>query len=254
MKKQILVVAAVVVVAVVGVVVYLYTNLDSIVKREIESYGSAMTGTRVWVESVSISPTSGEGKITGLHIANPPGFSSGDAFYLEEISLRIKPATLTEDLVVVNLILIKSPEFHYELSDTASNISTIVDHVKKSGSGDKSASSDSKETRLLVENLRFSQGKMDAEAGLLLGKDMTVKLPALTMNNVGGSEGQSPSLVGKKILTAYTRKVAIVVATTQVQRAVEAQVKGATGKLPGPAGEALGGLVKDIFKVVPGAD
>ena len=53
MKKQVLIVAAVVVVALVGVVVYLYTNLDGIVKRQLESYGSAMTGTRVWVESVA---------------------------------------------------------------------------------------------------------------------------------------------------------------------------------------------------------
>ena len=44
LKKSVALVVAVVIVSVVGIVVYLFTNLDAIAKRQIESYGSSLTG------------------------------------------------------------------------------------------------------------------------------------------------------------------------------------------------------------------
>ena len=47
LKNQILAGGGVIVVGLMAIIVYLYTNLDAIVKREIESYGSKLTGTVV---------------------------------------------------------------------------------------------------------------------------------------------------------------------------------------------------------------
>lgn len=255
LKKSVALIVGVVLVSLVGIVVYLVTDLDAIAKRQIESYGSALTGSTVWIESIHISPSSGEGTIRGLHVSNPPGFSSGDAFTLAQIDLKIEPRSLTGNPIVINSVLVEKPQLHYEVSGTKSNISTIVDNVKNSGDGDDGASDDSDPTRLVIQRLRFSKGDMEASASELLGQGVHVQLPTFSMSNVGGSRGAPPSVVGKKVLKAYSTKVALVVASTQLQKALASQTEKATSKLiPGPIGEAVGGVVGDVFKLVPGAD
>ena len=237
-------------VVVIGLLLYLYTNLDAIVKREIESHGSRLTGTTVWVESVSISPTSGKGTLRGLHISNPPGFASGDAFSLDEIALQIRPSTITGNPVGIDSIVVRSPVIHYELSlQGSSNIGTITSNVKKSGGSRSSSSSSSGDTRLSVRRITFEGGQMDADTGVLLGKKIEVRLPGLSMSNLSGS----PSSVGERILSVYLAKILFVVATSQLEKGVESQATDVIKKaIPGKAGEALGGLVDDVFDILPG--
>ena len=255
LKKSIALVVAVVIVSVVGIVVYLFTNLDAIAKRQIESYGSSLTGSTVWIESIHISPSSGEGTIRGLHVSNPPGFSSADAFTLAQIDLKIEPRSLTGSPLVINSVVVENPRLHYEVSGAKSNISAIVDNVKKSGNDDDSASDDSDPTRMVIQRLRFSKGDLEASASELFGKGVHVDLPTFSMNNVGGSGGASPSVVGSEVLKAYSTKVVLVVAATQLQKALAKETEKATSKLlPGPVGDAVGGVVGDVFKLVPGAE
>ncbi len=258
LKNQILAGGGVIVVGLMAIIVYLYTNLDAIVKREIESYGSQLTGTVVRVDSVTLNPTSGEGTIRGLTIANPAGYTAGDAFELDAISVQVQPATLTSDLVVVDKVIVESPRIHYVMSGVKdSNISKIIDNVKASSGGDSASSdssSDSGDSRMVVRRFSFQGGEMNADSQVPLGSDLEVKLPGLSLSNVGGSGGSSPSEVGKEILDAYLTRVVIVVASTQLQKVVSSELEKATGEIPGPAGDIVNGVVKDVFKLVPGAE
>ncbi|MGE4605427.1 MAG: hypothetical protein AAEJ52_01650 [Myxococcota bacterium] len=241
-------------VVVIGVLLYLYTNLDAIVKREIESYGSQLTGTTVWVESVSISPTSGKGTLRGLHISNPAGFASEDAFSLDEISLEIRPSTIAGNPVVIDSIVVRSPVIHYELSlQGSSNIGTITSNVRNSSGSHSSNSSNSNDRRLSVRRFIFEGGQMDANTKALLGKKIEVRLPRLSMSDIGGSGGAPPSVVGEQILSAYLSKILFVVATSQLERGVESQAAAVIKTaIPGKAGDALGKLVDNVFDVLPG--
>ena len=88
--KRILVVGGVVLVlAVAGILWFVSSRLDSMVAQLIETHGSQATGTAVRVGSVSIDVTGGRGTIRGLRVANPKGYSRGDAFELGEITLGI---------------------------------------------------------------------------------------------------------------------------------------------------------------------
>ena len=236
-------------VVVFGLIIYLYTNLDAIVKREIENYGSQLTGTTVWVESVSISPTDGKGTLRGLHIANPSGFSSEDAFSLAEITLDLDPSTITGSPIVVENVIVRAPVIHYEMNDRGgSNIGTIKSNVGSSG-GDSSDSSSSGETLLSVRRFSFEGGELKANTNILLGKPIEVKLPALSMSGLKGS----PSAVGEKILSAYLAKILFVVATSQLEKGVESRATGIIqDAVPGKTGEALGGLINGVFDQLPG--
>ena len=81
MKKFLLVTVTLLVILFLGITF----SLDRIVKTGIESLGSEMTGTPVKVESVSISPISGEGTISGFTIDNPEDFEGESMMRIGEI-------------------------------------------------------------------------------------------------------------------------------------------------------------------------
>ena len=73
MKKVILGLVLVIILAIVGGVYYVLTNLDALVEAAIEKHGSEATQTAVRVDSVKIDLSNGAGAISGLTIANPTG-------------------------------------------------------------------------------------------------------------------------------------------------------------------------------------
>ena len=61
---------------------WLGANLDGIVKKAIEDVGADVTQTSVDVSGVGIKLLDGKATISGLSVANPPGFSNPNIFTL----------------------------------------------------------------------------------------------------------------------------------------------------------------------------
>ena len=95
MNKIITGFAVLLVAAVAGSGYYLIQNLDGIVKNMIEEVGNEVTNTRVQVREVKVSLSEGKATMSGLTVANPPGFSSEPLFTLDQISVTIDIASLT---------------------------------------------------------------------------------------------------------------------------------------------------------------
>jgi hypothetical protein len=230
------VVAGVVVIA----VVVLYSSLDSIVKAAIERYGTDITGTKVTVGAVEISPKTGRGTIRDLRVANPAGFPGGDAFRLREITVEVDISTLTKSLIVVNEVSVIAPEAAYVMNEKAqSNVGVIRDRVQSFGGTDRSGAKgeetdDSK--RLRIRRLNFEGGRVEAVASVL-GKSQseTVALPPLWMSDVGGAGGAPPDEIGKIVMTAYVKAVTKAIADKGIGRVVdkakEKAKESATGAL-----------------------
>ena len=75
MKKIVGAAIVVLLLIVVGIVVYVARNTNSIVKHAIESIGSQYLGAPVRVGSVDISLQDGRGTLKNLEIGNPPGYA-----------------------------------------------------------------------------------------------------------------------------------------------------------------------------------
>ena len=102
-------------------VYYLLSNLDSIVKTAIESYGSEATQTTVRVGKVQLELTDGSGAISGLTVGNPQGFAAAQAFSLGEIATQIDLKSLSEEVTVIEHIIIRAPEVFFELNEAGKN-------------------------------------------------------------------------------------------------------------------------------------
>lgn len=248
--KRILVVAGVVVVlAVAAVAWFVLTRLDSLVAQAIETYGSQAVGTSVRVGSVSIDLGKGRGTIRGLRVANPEGFSRGDAFQLGEIILDIELASLNASPIVIDELTVDGPEARYEVDARGrSNFDAIKANLDK---GSSAAPAEPKEgaaapPRIAIKRFAFQEGAVQADFRAVdpQREVLEAQLPAVRLQNVGGSRGGTPAELGKTIAGAFTRSVAKTVAAHEAGRAAE---KAVGEKLGDDAGRAAGGLLKKIM-------
>ena len=64
----------------------LYFSLNAIVKKGMESKGSAITKTDIKIGGVNLSLFSGQGQMTGMVIGNPEGFASESAIKVGDVN------------------------------------------------------------------------------------------------------------------------------------------------------------------------
>ena len=155
--KKILIIGVILLVAVVGVGVYVVmSQLDSVVKTAVEQIGSDATGTQVTLQGVEISPTDGHGALRGFRMTNPKGFAEGDAFKFNEISLTIDVTSVFSDPVVIKEIVIDKPEVTYAIGKSSTNVDEIQKNVNDYAGAQESGGSggsSSEGPKIIIENL-----------------------------------------------------------------------------------------------------
>lgn len=222
---------AVVVVAIVGGMVYLYSNLDSIVKDAVEDYGPQFTGVSVKLAKVELSPENGEGKLSGLIVGNPKGYKTDSAFKLGSISMNIDLSSLTGDTIIIKSIVIDKPEITYEFGDGGSNVDVIGKNVEKAagGSGAKEEKkSDGPGKKMIIESLVVSNGNVSVSHPLLTGKKIGSGLPTIRLKDIGKDKkgGATPAEVVDKVMDAIEKQVGASVGGLNVDGMVKDLTKG----------------------------
>lgn len=242
MKKGLMIGGGVVVILIAAGAYFLFSNLGSIIKAAVESFGTEITQAKVELNSVDLSPTDGAGAMRGLTIGNPAGFKTDSAFKLGEISLKVDTSTLTSDVIVIHEIRIIRPEVTYELGDGGSNVDAIqrnVDSYLKAQGIDPNAKGESKSSgegpKLIIENLYIQDGKVRVSAGFLKGKTLDSPLPNLHLKDIGKEEkGASPGEVAKKIMDSMTSGITTAIKPLNLDATMKAAsdlLKSGTGGL-----------------------
>jgi hypothetical protein len=235
------VVLLVVIIAVVGG--FLYFSGD-VIKAAVEKLGPEMTKAKVTLDKVDISFTSGEGTLSGLFVGNPSGFKTDHAFQLGKIGVKVDTGSITSDTVVIKSIVIDAPDVTYELAGGTNNLDAIqknvTDYTGGGGGGGGGSSEGGK--KLVIEDLRIQNGKVNVSASFLQGKSLSAPLPTIHMTNIGkDSGGASPAEVAKKIIASIT---------SAATKAVQPLNLDDMAK---KAGEALSGATKAIGESTSGA-
>ena len=100
MKRALQVLGVLAVVAALGALLA-WNSLDLVVRYALERWGPDVTGVKIEVAEVRISPADGTGRIAGIDVGNPPGFAAARAARFGEVRLALEPSTLASDLVHV---------------------------------------------------------------------------------------------------------------------------------------------------------
>jgi len=201
-KKLLIGVVVLLVVAVGGVIFY----LDSLVKGGIEVVGSEVLGVEVRVGGVSLSPLSGQGSISGLTIANPEGFDSPYAFELGEVALQLDIGSLRSDVIEITSVAIDTPRITYETDIRTDNIRTLLARVGGEGGEEQTTASGSSAGKdLLIREFRMLDPQLDVITPIA---SAPVPLPEIVINDIGtGDNGASAQEVLQLILGRINRAV-----------------------------------------------
>jgi hypothetical protein len=255
MWKWIAAIVLVLVLAIVGGLYYVYTNLGSYVRVAIERYGSEATQTTVHVSSVTLKIEASEGAIKGLTIHNPNGFSSANALSLGVASLVVDPqSVLGSGPIHIKEVVIDAPQVLYEQGMGGSNLDTLKHNVnayaaKLGGASPPSATPSATggtkpERKLIIDNLYVRNGKVAVSESALKGISglgYATALPTIHLSNIGRAKGgATPAEVTQQVVGAITQEAAIVGAEALTQELVKS---GALGK----NGAAVGGIFKGIL-------
>lgn len=232
-------------IAVAGLAFYLVTaGSDLLVKKAIETYGSAATQTKVSVDSLDLDMANGTGVLEGLSIANPKGFSDGAAFYLGGIDIKIDPASVMgSGPIVVTEVNVRSPQILYEVTATGdSNLSALSRNASKSG-GDANKDNAKKddERKVVIKNLYIRDGKVTLSSPKLSDKRPVVPLPMVQLANLGTKSGATPAELAQRVIAVVSARVSATAAQSLFRQI--AALKAPTGG----AAEKLDGALKGLF-------
>ena len=235
-----------------GVVYYVYSNLNEIVRTAIQEYGSEALGTEVTVESVSISLTEGKGEISGLRIAEPSGFGSGSAISLGEIALGIDLKSLKSlDPLVIDLIHVDAPSVNYVLNaQGGSNLATIQENISRyTSSGEakeeKAPAAESGETLIAIRKLSVENGRISADLSAVGLAPQKTSLPSIHASNLGGTRGAPPAQIAASLAQKLLADVLVAVGKSQIAPQVDRLLKEAVGE---EAGENVQGLLRGLMQ------
>jgi hypothetical protein len=227
MKKIIIVgVLVIIAAAVVWAIIYLTSNLNSIVAKAIEHHGSEVMDTDVSVSGVDISLREGRGSITGLNIANPEGFNTGDAFSLGDVTVDIDLGSVRQDPVVIEEVRVIAPMIYAEVTKAGeSNIDALRKRIQAhTGGSGESAGGDQKKIR--IKKFVFEKGRIEVDATALGLEKRTVELPEFRLDDVGGVNGAPPDQIAKLVFGDVAKRVGTRIAGSEINRLIEDKLGG----------------------------
>ena len=176
---------AVLVIAAVVVGGYLFAGsaLNGVVRRAVEHVGTQTTGVATTLRGASINVRGGGAMLTGLNIANPPGFKADRFMSLESTDVDLNVGTIRSDTIEVSHVKLSGIVVNLEGTPGSMNYDAILDHIKKQGREKKPSEPG---TKFIVKTIELKDVKANVKVGIL--PETTVRFDTLVINDLG-SEG-----------------------------------------------------------------
>ena len=224
MKKFIVRVFAILAAVVVVAVTVLYFTINSIIASEIESAGTDALGVKTTVGSFRLSLFDESTTITGLNIANPPGYD-GRFLSLDRGSIAVNLGSVFSDRVEIRDISLEGIELDLVESLKGSNVGVIIDHTSSDSdapsdpSTDDSSTDDSGGQKYIIDSIMVKdvEVKISIEPVTSQREPTTLKIRQIKVTDIGKKEGGVPLDQ---------------VATIVVHSIVAAATKAAPGEMP----------------------
>lgn len=270
----------VIVLIVVGVIALAISQVNTIVKKGVEEGGTYALGTKTTLTGADIGLFSGKVGLTGLTIANAPGFKSPEFFSLGDGAVEVTLPSLMKDVVEVPLIRFSAIRMNLEKKDGKTNYNVILDNLKKvtgdsSGAAPKTTTQPKSgdEKKFIVKSIQIRDVKVHVD---LLGMggsadqlaEVNVPIDEVVLANVGTAENGGVDLqtLASVIVNAVLGAVADKGGNLPPEflndlkgqladlRAQLSQVRGLKGATLGAARAIGENLKEDVKKAVESVD
>lgn len=240
MGKKALIAIIVLVLVVAAVIWKVGANLDGIVAGMIEEVGTDVLKTRVTVSAVSVDLKEGKAVISGLTVANPPGYSPSNLLEVATVEVDLAFNSLPSNALNIQAVNIRNPVIIYEGdANGGSNLQTVLDNMEEDApvtSGDNSTpgGSNHDEFKLIIDSLTFSGGRVTASSALKPGEVIEFELPDIRMKDIGRAEGGvTTDAVAEMVVRKLLRQTVRAAAKSELNNLLEEKAKDVLGRLIG---------------------
>ncbi|MAY75791.1 MAG: hypothetical protein CMJ31_13955 [Phycisphaerae bacterium] len=195
--------------AVVGLTVFAFNSIDSIVEAAIERGGEQALGVPTDCEGADVELFEGKFSMDGLTVSNPSGFESPHFLALPATSVQVDLNSIREDVIVVPTVAIGKADIFLDGSGEKPNYQVILDHVSRNESDDAPAEESDEAGPKFVINSLVLEGANVKVVGFGVASqvagDVTVDVPRVELQDVGSDEPLTTteliSLVVKTLLS-----------------------------------------------------
>ncbi|MFA7554205.1 MAG: AsmA family protein [Spongiibacteraceae bacterium] len=205
-------------------------NINDLVKVAVEDIGSDVLKTSVSLDSANVKLFENRIQLSGLKIANPPGFSAGNVFEMSDIVVDVELASLLDNLVLVNEISIDGARISAEQKGINTNFQALMNNID---SGDKTeqvpvSSPDDEDSSTPIDILvrvdlfSFSNSSMAVTTEKWGAQE--VSIPTIALRNIGGNAGLPPEQLAPAILKPLIKQLNTVL-KKRVQELLEGKAK-----------------------------
>ncbi len=214
MKKPLSTITFIIVALAVGWCAERLFTLEDRIQSHLEKTMTQLVGVPVNIENVELSVLSGEGSVTGLTVANPPGYSADSAFKMTEIAFDLDIISAITRPLRISHLLIDSPRVNLEVKEAFnSNLKDIVsisqsrqssplENTGEVGAENSVTQGESNSYPIAIEKLEIRNLQFKVSRG---NDNWEGSLELIEMHNLGGGQGMSAGdlsyLVLKKITT-----------------------------------------------------
>ena len=212
MKKLIRLVAALVVLLIVGVVV-LFIYIDRIAKAGIERGATHALGVDTKLQKANVGVFSGTFVMAGLNVVNPGGFTTPHFLNLGTGDTAVSLGSLMDETVEVPLIHLADIDVNLEKKEGKANFDAILENLKKFESSEPS-SGQRQGKKFIVRQINIENVVVHVDV-LPIGGELTrlhVKVPQITLKDVGSDTdrgvvvGELTNIMVQAILRAVVEK------------------------------------------------
>jgi hypothetical protein len=208
-----------------GASLYAYLSLDAIVKRRIEKLGTSIAGADLTVDDVELSLREGSGRISGIRLENPPGFSDdAPALEIDEIAFRLEPASVAERPIVLDEVTIGPPRVNVIVDGSGqSNFGIIDQHARSGPAGAREVG----RMPLVIGRLTLAPGSVNVTAPSFLPNVEAVPLERVVLSDLGSRDAPvTAAEVAQQVERALVHHIALAVAKTELDRLVYQKLGG----------------------------
>lgn len=193
-------------------VLYIFSNLNGLVKQGVEEVGSQVLKTPVSLSQVDISLLENRARLSGLKVANiqGKGYAAANIFELNDIIVDLKVSSLLQKVIEVENITIDGALIAVEQKGLNTNVQDLQKNI---GSGTATSGTDqgdgtstaSPDLLIKVGQFQFSNNKVT----LITDKwgEQGLTIPTIELKKIGGDKGVTPEGLAQAITTPLLKQL-----------------------------------------------
>ena len=182
-------------------------RLGTVIHLGVERAGPMLLGVETRLDDADASLFRGKVSLSGLHVANPEGFSSDTFLEADEIRVGANILALRQNEIHIREIILDGPEITYEHTGKKSNIGVFLERLEGEETEEDDAEPDEPEEegearKLKVDLIRITDAKVHV---VLLGKKVNLTLGSIELRNLADADGNG--IPPKQILRAVLENI-----------------------------------------------